>query len=106
MLNHNMVDKPENLLQKHPDRVPVCVNVGTGLYLDRHKYLVPRTMTVGEFSVIIRKRMNKLKPYEAIFLFVGNTLPPQPSTFSELHRQHAENNMLLKLEYRKENTFG
>ena len=106
MLVHNMVHKPERLLQLHPDRVPVHVNVGDGLYLDKYKYLVPRTMTVGEFGVIIRKRMNKLKPYEAIFLFVGNTLPPQPSTFSELHRQYAENNMLLNLEYRKENTFG
>jgi len=96
----------EHLIHKYPDRIPVEVSVGEGLYLDRNKYLVPRTMTVGEFNIVIRKRMNKLKPYEAIFLFIKNTLPPNTGTFETLHAQYSENNLLLKMEYRKENTFG
>ena len=98
---------PEDLIHKYPDRIPVCVEVGEGLYLDRSKYLVPRSMTVGEFSIVIRKRMNKLQPYEAIFLFVsGSILPPTSSTFDSLHSSHCENSMLLHLKYTKENTFG
>lgn len=98
---------PEDLIHKYPDRIPVCVEVSEGLYLDRNKYLVPRNMTVGQFSMVIRKRMNKLKSYEAIFLFVrGSVLPPTSETFENLHREYAENNMLLHLKYTKENTFG
>ncbi len=98
---------PEDLIHKYPDRIPVSVEVSEGLYLDRNKYLVPRTMTVGEFNIVIRKRMNKLKPYEAIFLFVNkSTIPPTSSTFETLHREYSENNMLLHLKYTKENTFG
>ena len=96
----------EHLIHKYPNRVPVEVSVGEGLYLDKNKYLVPRTMTVGEFNIVIRKRMNKLKPYEAMFLFIKNTLPPNMSTFDTLHAQYSENNFMLLMEYRKENTFG
>ena len=98
---------PEDLIRKYPDRIPVCVEVSKGMYLDRKKFLVPRTMTVGEFGAVIRKRMDKLKAYEALFMFVrGDTIPPNAETFENLHREYAENNMLLHLKYTKENTFG
>ena len=39
------------------------------------RYLVPGDLTVGQFVYVIRKRI-KLTPEKAIFVFVGNVLPP------------------------------
>jgi GABA(A) receptor-associated protein len=45
------------------------------MMIDKKKYLVPTDLTVGQFVYIIRKRM-KLSPEKAIFVFVGDILPP------------------------------
>jgi len=96
----------DNLLVRYPDRVPVSVDTVGTTYLDKSKYLVPRTMTIGEFTIVIRKRIN-VKSYEAVFLFVdNNTLPSNSMTFDEIYRQHAANDQLLYLTYGKEHTFG
>ena len=95
----------DNLLVRYPDRVPVSVDTVGNTYLDKNKYLVPRTMTVGEFNIVIRKRIN-VKSYEAVFLFCKNTLPSNSMTFDEIYRQHAANDQLLYLTYGKEHTFG
>jgi len=34
------------------------------------KFLVPRDMTVAEFQMVLRQKI-ELKPTEAIFLFIG-----------------------------------
>ena len=62
-------------------------------------------MSVGQFTHVIRKKMN-LKSHEAIFMFVGNILPPVSATFDTLHKDHAAEDGLLYVKYGKENTFG
>ena len=77
-------------------------------FLDKDRYLVPRDMTLGAFVAHLRKRMTKLKAYEAIFIFVGknNVLPPVNSTMDALYREHADNDQMLYIVFAKENTFG
>jgi len=94
-----------DLLIRYPDRVPVYVKT-VGTYLDKCKYLVPRDMTVGQFTLHIRKRL-KINSYESVFLFVdNNTLPSNSVIFDHLYSQHADNDQLLYLTYGKEHTFG
>jgi len=98
-----------DIIIKHPDRVPVTVkpkdeNAG---FLDKARYLVPKDMTLGTFVTHLRKRMTKLKAYEALFIFCGkNVLPPVNSPMDTLYREHADNAQMLYLIFAKENTFG
>lgn len=42
--------------------------------IDKKKYLVPEELTVGQFIVVIRRRI-QLAPEKAIFIFVNDVLP-------------------------------
>ena len=63
--------------EKYPTRIPVIIEKSVDSKIadiDKIKFLVPDDQTIGQFIYIIRKRI-KLKPTEAIFVFVNNTLP-------------------------------
>lgn len=59
--------------------------------LDRNKYLVPIDLTVGQFYYLIRKRI-ELKPEQALFFFVDNTIPPTSATMGALYEVCAYSN--------------
>uniref|UniRef100_A0A493TKK7 GABA type A receptor associated protein like 1 n=1 Tax=Anas platyrhynchos platyrhynchos TaxID=8840 RepID=A0A493TKK7_ANAPP len=68
----------EKIRKKYPDRVPVIVEKAPKARvpdLDKRKYLVPSDLTVGQFYFLIRKRIH-LRPEDALFFFVNNTIPP------------------------------
>ena len=98
----------EKFLKKHPNRVPVYVHVDEKtLYMERHKFLVPRGLSVAEFTRVIRGR-TKIRPCDAIFMFVGTkkTLPPNGALFEDLYKEHRGNDQMLHVTYTVENTFG
>lgn len=97
----------EALLKKYPDRIPIIIRPGNNVIqvIEKIKYLVPKTMKVSEFMIILRKK-SKLDPKQAIFLFVGDVLPPSTAEFSQLYRQHADPDGFLYITYSLENTFG
>ena len=97
----------EDLLRKHPGRVPVCIKPRDDKsgYIDKTRYLIPKDMTVGVFMNYIRKRIS-LSQYEAIFFFVNGILPPMNLTFESLYSEHAANDQMLYILFSKENTFG
>jgi len=53
------------------------------------RYLVPADLTVGQFVYVIRKRI-KLSPEKAIFIFVGNVLPPTAAMMSSVYEQNKD----------------
>ena len=94
------------ILLKYPDRIPVIVECGKNVpSIDKHKYLVPRDLTAGQFLYVLRKRM-ELKPEQALFLFVENILPPTSSTLSEIYNKYKEEDQYLYITLQEENTFG
>ena len=97
----------ERVLRKYPGKVPVYVHVDENrLFMEKNKYLVPETLTVADFTRIMRKRTS-VKAYEAMFMFVGEkTLPPNSSMFGDLYKQHRDNDQMLHVTYNLENTFG
>lgn len=98
----------ERIRLKYPDRIPVIVEKSEGSDIpdiDKHKYLVPADLTVGQFVYVIRKRVS-LKPEEAIFLFVGNTLPPTSALMSQIYQDHKDVSGFLMMTFSSENTFG
>ena len=94
------------ILEKYPDRIPVYVRIqGDMPPIDKHKYLVPKDLSVGQFIYVCRKRI-KLTPEKGLFLFFGNILPSTTSSMAKMHEQHKESGGLLVATISSENTFG
>ncbi len=99
-----------NILVKYRDRIPIicerqpsCTNLPM---IDKHKYLVPRDLTVGQFQYVLRKRLH-ITSEQAIFLFTDNgQLSPTARTLSELYEHRKDDDGFLYMRYSGENTFG
>jgi GABA(A) receptor-associated protein len=98
----------DKLRAKHPDRIPVIVDRANNYTakLDKNKYLVPTDLTVGQFLIIIRRRI-KLSPEKALFFFTeDNVMPPVSQMMCELFKNKANEGKYLVITYSEENTFG
>lgn len=98
------------ILQKYPGRVPVVVEAAPtcDLTLDRRKFLVPRTLTFGQFIYVVRKRI-RLQAERALFMFLddGGVLPPTSSLVGLLYDAYkSEEDGFLYVTFAGENTFG
>ena len=51
--------------------------------IHRCKYLIPHDMTMGQLVYVLRKRIS-VPAEQAIFVFVGNTLPPASALVSNV----------------------
>jgi GABA(A) receptor-associated protein len=100
-----------NIMAKYSDRIPIiCEKLASDNDLpdiDKHKFLVPWEITVGEFICVIRKRIH-LQPGDALFLFVGefNNIPPSNVSMNSIYDEYKSNDGFLYITYSKENTFG
>ncbi len=100
--------KANGLLKKYPDRVPVICEKTEGKYnpdIDKNKYLVPVSITLGQFLVIVRQRI-AIKQEEAIFLFVNDCIVPSNELIGNIYHKHKDSDNFLYISYSKENTFG
>lgn len=96
------------IMKKYPDRVPVYVykhKQSKMNDINKHKFLVPLDITVGQFMYIIRKHLS-LKKEEAIFVFINGFLPPNSSLISQLYNEHHDDDGFLYIAFSYENTFG
>ncbi len=98
------------VFEKFSDRVPVIVEMAEEAanklpYLDKQKYLVPADLTVGQFQYVVRKRI-KLKPEEALFLFVGNELPATAELMSDLYKGKKDEDGFLYVVVHVDSAFG
>ena len=93
---------------KYPDRCCVVVTKAPNSDapdIDRHKYLVPGDISVGQFTYVIRKRI-KVNPEKAIFLFVGGVLPATGDLMAAVYAERKSSDGFLYVTYSSENTFG
>lgn len=94
---------------KYPDRIPIIASKSSNSKnipdIDKSKYLVPAELTMGQFVYVLRKRIH-LKPDQAIFIFVNNTLPHASALVSSIYEQHKDEDGFLYVEYAGENVFG
>lgn len=111
MSNSNTPLEIDAVLKKHPGRIPVYVkkaeNSGSLNIPDinRHKFLIPQDFTLHALQHTIRIYL-KLRPEQAIFLFINNKLPIYSESLSELYKKYRSDNGLLYVTYSTENTFG
>lgn len=98
------------VLRKYPHRIPVvcerdnrCQNVSTD---NKKKFLVPLDMRLGEFLLVIRRRI-KLSPERAIFMYIGdNHLVCSSNTFGYTYERYKNDDGFLYLAYSGESVFG
>lgn len=105
----------KKILSKYSNRVPIIVEPYKGGYfsrtsnieIDKKKYLVPNSLTLGQFMHIIRKRIN-LQEHEAIFCFFGKgeTIPPMSALMGDVYEQYKDDCLFLYAKICKEETFG
>ena len=98
----------ERILEKYPDRVPVYVNKKEGSNVEeikRHKYLVPKDMTMGNFIYVLRKNIT-LKSSQALFVFVDNLIVSNSEMMGEIYNRHKNEDKFLYVIYSSESTFG
>lgn len=96
------------LMNKYPDRV--CVIVGKQDSSDipdinKHKFLVPRGLTVGQFQYVIRKKI-QCRPEQGVFMFINGKLPPNSTIIGQVYNENKNEDGYLYVIYAGENTFG
>jgi GABA(A) receptor-associated protein len=103
------LEESSRIREKFPGRIPVIVERSarslTVPVIDKQKFLVPGDLSVSQFIFVIRRRLN-LPPEQALFIFVGNTLPTTGILIRELHASYADKDGFLYVTYCGENVFG
>ena len=101
----------ERMVSKYYDRVPIIVEKSQSKSntlpdIDKHKYLVPKDLSIGQFVHVIRKRI-KLDPAQALFIFVNkNIVPPATAFVSTIYDDYKSEDGFLYITYTTESTFG
>ena len=96
-----------NIKEKYADRIPIIVermkdNVPE---IDKHKFLVPNDLTVGQFLYVIRKRI-QLNRDQALFIYINNILPTTSDSILHIYDKYVDADGFLYVQYSGENTFG
>ena len=94
---------------KYKNRIPVIIEKDKNAHelpnIDKSKYLVPTDITLGQFMVIIRKKLN-LNQNQTIFFFIENTIQPTSHSMGNIYNNFANIDGFLYMKYTAENTFG
>jgi GABA(A) receptor-associated protein len=100
-------DEIKKLRAKYPDRIPIFLikDKSTNVSIVKSKFLVPGTLTFGEFIYNIR-RLYKLKPEEALYFYINGVLPNNGELISIVHDKCKGADGALHVVYSAENTFG
>ena len=94
---------------KYPNKIPLFIyrsKKDKSLQdINCNKFLVPDNITLGQFMVIIRKRL-KLESNIALFILINNTIHCSSDSILQIYENHKNKDGMLVLEYCGENVFG
>lgn len=99
------------VVERYPERIPIIVEHSHKSKkdfpkLDKQKYLVPKDLTLGQFSYVIRKRI-KLESHKAMFIMFDNgSLAPTNESMGKIYYKHKDDDNFLYVIISGENTFG
>lgn len=102
------INESNRIITKYPDRIPIICEKSLGKDnpdIDKNKYLVPLDFTIGNFLVVVRKKI-KLQDYEALFLMINGSIPSTTSSFGDIYHKYKDSDGYLYITYTKENVFG
>jgi len=95
----------ELIKEKYPHHIPILIR-SNKIHFTQYKYLVNEEVTISEFMMILKKKI-KLNSYEAIYLFINNTIPKGSTSLNNLYKSYKDLEIdMLIITVCKENTFG
>lgn len=94
-----------DILKKYSDKIPVILECKGDISLKKYKFIINKSADWSYFLMIIRKFV-ELKQEEAIFTFVGNTIPAGSETIGNIYNKNKDVDGFLYCMITKENTFG
>lgn len=99
----------DQILLRYPDRIPILCEKypysKNAPEIDKHKYLVGYDLTLGQFMLVIRKRMN-IQPEVGLYIFINGIIHSNSTLLQELYLDFRDYDGFLYIEYDVENTFG
>ncbi len=101
-------NESDKVSQKYKDRSPIIVQRHHSSDLpnvEKCKYLVPKDMTMSQFTFVIRKGI-QLDASQTIFITVNNGLVIGSRVISEVYEEHKDEDGFLYITYTNENVFG
>lgn len=100
----------ENIRRKFPTKIPVVVEryqreVNLPL-IDKTKFLVPQELTMLNFAIIIKNRLQV--PTSRAFYFVINnqSMASTSKTIAEVYKEHKDEDGFLYMTYASQEMFG
>ncbi len=96
------------ILNKYSDKIPILVfkqKKSDVPDIDKHKFLVPTDLTVGQFMFVIRKRL-KLSEHKALFFSSNGFILATGELISVTYHKYKSPDGFLRIRYQGENTFG
>lgn len=113
---HNLVfdekdytqESADRICTKYKGRIPILAwELGSGIVMNKRKFIVPKDITMGQFIYIIRKQITTISSSDGVYVFVTgkNTMIPVGQLMAITYEEHNENGF-LRLTVTKENTFG
>lgn len=104
------LEESSRVMTKYPDRIPIICEKAPHMNsstpnINKNKYLVPVDLTVGQLMFVLRKHI-KLLPEQALYLFVGQSIPPSSELVQRLYAEYRDPDGFLYIVYACENTFG
>tara|TARA_Y100000816_G_scaffold287402_1_gene270066 strand:+ start:1147 stop:1485 length:339 start_codon:yes stop_codon:yes gene_type:complete len=104
LLTHQRI---ETLMKRYPGKIPIVVNTTQDKFkLIKERFMVRGTLNVGLFVNLIRKYIEELKEYEALFMFFDNILIPNTTELQEVYDKYKKEDGVLYAIVGKESTFG
>lgn len=90
---------------KHPDRIPIIIDTKKELIIDKNKYIVPKDLTIGQFTYMLKKRL-KINQNDSIYLISNNKLVVNSHTIAQVYNENKDDDNFLYIIIAVENTFG
>nr|CCC91676.1 putative microtubule-associated protein 1A/1B, light chain 3 [Trypanosoma congolense IL3000] len=94
--------------EKHPHHFPViCEKVHNSdiADLDKCKFLVPSDLTVGQFVMVLRKRV-QLEAESALFVYINDTVLPSSAQMADIYTKYKDEDGFLYIKYSGEAALG
>ena len=101
-------EESRTMFRRYPERVPVVIEPKCNHTpaIDKHKYMTPTDMTIGQLLFVIRKRVN-LRSDQSLFVFIDESvLLPATANIRDTYAKHKDEDGFLYIKYALENTFG
>lgn len=98
----------QNILIKHPDKIPVHVNrryLFGNTFIKNNKFLVPKNFHFFDFIYVLRQRAN-LNPTQALFIANKDKVIPLTQTVGDVYDKLSDEDKILHLDVKVENVFG